>query len=223
MGMNSPGRTGQGPVAVTAGHVAIAIVAACRLTGRPPEQVFEKARGNKRARALAAAGCMAALNLTPKAAGRLFHIQSNRLAPSMLRHDGIEAGDVLKVVEALTGPPPRPTAATAPMSPSHKPAPPSPNAEPPVAAGPVADAPPTKPQSRKPAPRSQPTPAPRKANPVRAASRGVERLKSVSDNMVRWSRIYVARGMAVEDLADLFDVDPEALASRLKPELARAA
>lgn len=228
---------GQAQVAVTAGQIAVALVAACRLTGRPPEQVFEEARGNMRTRVLAAAGCLQALGLTPKAAARLFQVRPNRLAPSMLRHDGVEPEAVLAVAEALTGgvtggvagdvtgPPPRPAAASTPVSSTHKPAPVSPPADgPKVATSPEATAVPQPAAARPPAPepRARTAPAAVPANPVRRAG-GIERLKPVSDNMVRWCRLYLARGVTKDDLADLFGVDPEALAARLAPELARAA
>lgn len=210
---------GQAQVAVTAGQIAVALVAACRLTGRAAEQVFEEARGNTRTRQLAAAGCMQALGLTPRAAGRLFQIRSNRLAPSMLRHDGVEPEDVLAVAETLadgpTGPPSRPEAAAAKGSSAHNPVPSTTETEAPVAAAAT--------RTTEAAPRPRNAPATRRPNPVRAAGSGIERLKPVSDNMVRWCRLYLARGVAKDELADLFGVDPEALAARLAPEMARAA
>lgn len=57
------------------------------------------------------------------------------------------------------------------------------------------------------APCSQPRPRLAKA----AAPRQTVRLRQPSADVVRWSRAYVARGVGLDYLADLFDVDPEAL------------
>lgn len=218
---------------ITAGRVAVAVVAACRLTGHDPQAVFGPERGNKRVRLIAAAGLMTALKLKPRDVAGVFQVDATRLAPSMLRSADIKTDDLLTVAEALrTGgllddgapkvPGPQQKAAGADAS-TRKPSPvqtrPDRPADPPPAPRPAPLVPPR--------PRDVERPRPVTTNPVRAkasAGRGaVERVKAVSDNMVRWSRIYVARGVPVGDLADLFGVDVEALADRLKPELARAA
>jgi hypothetical protein len=211
----------------TAGHVALAVVAACRMTGADPQGVFGPARGNKRVRLIAAAGLMSALKLKPKDVATVFQVDATRLAPSMLRSADIEADQLLTIAEALRGggllddARPQEKAADADAS-ARKPSPvqtrPHRPADPPPATMPASPVIPRDPDRLRPV----------AANPVRsrpspARSSAVETLKAVSDNIVRWSRIYVSRGVPIGDLADLFDVDVEALADRLKPELARAA
>lgn len=219
--------------ALTASQVALAVVAACRMTGHDPQAIFGPERGNKRVRLIAAAGLMTALRLRPRDVAGVFQVDATRLAPSMLRSADIEADDLLPIAEALrTGGPvetaaprsgrPQQQAAGADAS-TRKPSPvqtrPDPPADPPPAPKPAPLAPPR--------PRDVERPRPVAANPVcgRAIRErsAVERLKPVSDNMVRWSRIYVARGVPVRELADLFEVDVEALTDRLQPEWARAA
>jgi len=215
---------------ITAAHVALAVVAACRMTGADPQGVFGPAHGNKRARLIAAAGLMTALKLKPRDVAGVFKVDRSRLAPSMLRNADIEADHLLTIAEALRtggvlgaasseGSGPQPQAADADAS-ARKPSPvqtrPDRPAGPPPSPAPAAR------------PRDLDPPGPVATNPVRprptpARSLAVETLKAVSDNMVRWSRIYLSRGVPIGDLAELFDVDVEALADRLKPELARAA
>ena len=217
----------------TAGHVALAVVAACRMTGTDPQSVFGPARGNKRVRLIAAAGLMTALKLKPRDVAGVFQVDATRLAPSMLRSADIGTDGLLTIAEALR---------TGGLLGEAVPAAASPQVE---AAGAHASARKPSPVQTRPDRPADPSPAPKPAplvpprprdiarprpvatNPVRArAAEGrsaVEKVKPVSDNMVRWSRIYVARGVPVADLADLFGVDVEALADRLKPELARAA
>ena len=215
---------------ITAAHVALAVVAACRMTGADPQGVFGPAHGNKRARLIAAAGLMTALKLKPRDVAGVFKVDRSRLAPSMLRNADIEADHLLTIAEALRtggvlgaasseGSGPQPQAADADAS-ARKPSPvqtrPDRPAGPPPSPAPAAR------------PRDLDPPGPVATNPVRprptpARSLAVETLKAVSDNLVRWSRIYLSRGVPIGDLAELFDVDVEALADRLKPELARAA
>lgn len=214
---------------ITAAHVALAVVAACRMTGADPQAVFGPAHGNKRARLIAAAGLMTALKLKPRDVAGVFKVDRSRLAPSMLRNADIEADHLLTVAEALRtggvldGARPQPKAADADAS-ARKPSPVQTRPDRPVAPPP----PPTPPPAAPVQPPEAHRPRPAATNPVRARqtparSGAVETLKAVSDNMVRWSRIYLSRGVPIGDLADLFDVDVEALANRLKPELARAA
>lgn len=42
-------------------------------------------------------------------------------------------------------------------------------------------------------------------------------MKSVTSDMVRWSRAYIERGVSLDYLADCFDVDTEALGRALEP------
>lgn len=209
---------------LTAGHVAVAVVAACRMTGCDPSRVFEPQRGNKRVRLIAAAGLMAAMRLKPRDVCGVFQIDPTRLAPSMLRNADITTDDLLTIAESLRGvgmmarsrAPSTPQAPAASAdTPAHKST--TMQARPDRPQGPVTDSP------RRGRSRSQAT-----TNPVRAPSRppgrgGVAAVKPISDAVVGWARAYVARGVSVEELADLFDVDPDALDARLNPEMARAA
>ncbi len=214
---------------ITAAHVALAVVAACRMTGADPQAVFGPAHGNKRARLIAAAGLMTALKLKPRDVAGVFKVDRSRLAPSMLRNADIEADHLLTVAEALRNggvldaARPQPKAADADAS-ARKPSPVQTRPDRPVAPPPPPT--PTPPPPAQPPEPDRPRPAatnPVRSRPTPARSGAVETLKAVSDNMVRWSRIYLSRGVPIGDLADLFDVDVEALAGRLKPELARAA
>lgn len=211
---------------ITAAHVALAVVAACRMTGADPQAVFGPAHGNKRARLIAAAGLMTALKLKPRDVAGVFKVDRSRLAPSMLRNADIEADHLLTVAEALRtggvldGARPQPKAADADAS-ARKPSPVQTRPDRPIA--PPAPPPPPPAQPPEPDRRRPAATNPVRSRPTPARSGAVETLKAVSDNMVRWSRIYLSRGVPLGDLADLFDVDVEALADRLKPELARAA
>lgn len=214
---------------ITAAHVALGVVAACRMTGADPQAVFGPAHGNKRARLIAAAGLMTALKLKPRDVAGVFKVDRSRLAPSMLRNADIEADHLLTVAEALrTGgvlddARPQPKAADADAS-ARKPSPVQTRPDRPLAPPPPPTPPPAAPVQPREAHHPRPAPTnPVRARPTPARSGAVETLKAVSDNMVRWSRIYLSRGVPIGDLADLFDVDVEALAGRLKPELARAA
>lgn len=57
--------------------------------------------------------------------------------------------------------------------------------------------------------------AARKPTVVTDAGRFV-RMKPLNDDIVRWSAAYAARGVAVEYLADIFDVDVQALGDALR-------
>lgn len=99
-----------------------------------------------------------------------------------------------------------PVPAVAPEPPPAPPAP-EPEPEPPapvlttIARGNLARAEPVRSAAR----------APRKPSVVTDAGRFV-RMKAINPDIVRWSRAYVARGVAVDFLAHLFDVDDQALA-----------
>lgn len=206
----------------TAGHVALAVVAACRMTGTDPQGVFGPARGNKRVRLIAAAGLMTALKLKPRDVAGVFQVDATRLAPSMLRSADIGTDGLLTIAEALrTGGvlddvSPQQKAAGADAS-ARKPSPVQTRPDRPADPAPIVP----------PRARDIARPRPVATNPVRARLREslstVETLKAVNANIVRWSRIYVARGVTVRELADLFEVDVEVLAEHLQPELARAA
>lgn len=212
----------------TAAHVALAIVAACRMTRTDPQSVFGPARGNKRVRLIAAAGLMTALRLKPRDVAGVFQVDATRLAPSMLRSADIGTDGLLTIAEALRAggllddERPQQKAAGADAS-ARKPSPVQMRPDRPADPSPAPKPPPLVP----PRPGDIEQPRPVATNPVRARSSesrsAVETLKAVNADIVRWSRAYVAQGVPVRELADLFGVDVEALADQLKPELARAA
>ena len=242
-------------VPITAAHIAVAVVAACGITGADAATVFEDRRGHVKTRLIAAAGLMARLDVPPRDAARLLQVERKRLSPSMLEPAGVTTDALLTVAEALEShgltPTPAkrsaqkaeaPTPAPQPQAQGSSkrrkaatPAPAAKRADPPPAPPPPAKPPePPKPKAveRRPipvTPERRPRPAPARAtNPVRPAaprpaSGGAVRLKPINDRIVGWCRPFVARGMPVEDLADLFDVHPDALRDHLNPELARAA
>lgn len=86
---------------VTAQHIAIALVAACRQTGVEPPAIFTNGRGCKRTRVLAAAGTMAQLGWRPSEAARIFRVDAKRLSPSMLSQMGFTTDDLLVIGQAF--------------------------------------------------------------------------------------------------------------------------
>jgi len=212
---------------VSAAHIAVAIVAACGVTGAAPEAVFQPSRGNIRTRIIAAAGAAGALGLKSVQAARLFQVQAPTLAPSMLKNRKVVAEDLLIVAEALRGhglapdaPPPRPfagrsggraAAATGQTGPAHKP---------PASAAKQLDRsradPPPEPSSS-----SGPTPprriaaaAPvRATNPVRQVT--ATRLRPMTAAIAGFARRFPPSHWRVDEIADLFDVHPDALADWL--------
>ena len=89
-------------VRISAAHVAVAIVAACRLSGVDPATVF--ARGcaqSRRARVIAAAGLAARLGGSKRAIAPLLKVCGPELAPSMLARAGVTTDELLVIAEAL--------------------------------------------------------------------------------------------------------------------------
>lgn len=230
-------------VPITAAHIAVAIVAACGITGADAATVFEDRRGHVKTRLIAAAGLMARLDVPPRDAARLLQVERKRLSPSMLTPAGVTTDALLTVAEALEAhgltpkpeaqpPAPQPqaqapsrrrkAATPAPVAKRSDPPPPPPPPRPPRPAKSKA----VERRSAPVAPERRPRSAPA-TNPVRPVVRpssgGAVRMKPVTERIVGWCRPFVAKGMAIEDLADLFDVHPDALRDHLKPELARAA
>jgi hypothetical protein len=136
---------------------------------------------------------------------------------------------VMKVAEALgaapglkpVAPSPRRAAASDAPAPPHKPAPVSTRPD----RTPVPAPAPTPGPMRRPRPTDGPArparqSAVRSTNPVRST-----RVKAVTADMVRWTRQQMGLGVAVEFMADLFDVAAGDLADALDdgPQLARAA
>lgn len=209
------------PQPITAGHVAVAIVAACGVTGVQPERVFEVR--NARSRVLAAAACVSRFGWGRSATARAFHIPASRLSPSGLTLARVTTDDLLTVAEALraaglAAARPQPPAAEAPPSRKAEPVaqgveperPASPEPEPPVRA------------EREPEPEPRRTRAARppvRTNPVRRASSAgrVTALKPVNDRIVGWASQQVTRGADLDFVAECFGVDPDALREALEP------
>lgn len=229
---------------VSAAHIAVAIVAACGVTGAAPEAVFQPSRGNIRTRTIAAAGAASALGLRSVDAARLFQVQAVTLAPSMLQTRKIGADCLLAVAEALrthglapdAAPPPEPrrsprkaagavksagrgAAAGGETAPAHKPA--KASAKP--ARAPVPDPAPEPPLEK---PVFQPparlraigrdAPAPdraRRTNPVRPGA--ATRLKPMTAAIAGFARRFPSTHWTTDEIADLFDVHPDALADWL--------
>ncbi|RZJ19105.1 MAG: hypothetical protein EON91_02610 [Brevundimonas sp.] len=195
---------------MTAAHAAVALVAASKIVGIAPDRVFE--HGGGRARQIAAAAFITGLNVRPADAARLLKLSRGKVAPSSLDRARVSDDQVALVMQDLAAaglalPPEGPSA---PLSPAAETATDQHKAgadredggadsPAPVAARAFGVAPPlTEPPRRRPRP----------TNPVRT---GTVRLKPVTAPIARWSRAYVARGVPVDDLAELFDVSPEAL------------
>lgn len=206
---------------MTPAHIAVAIVAACGVTGTKPDKVFEE--GNQRPRVMAAAGCIASLGWDRKAAANVFRVHPNRLTPSGLGLAKVVTEHLLVIAEALQShglaggtaetPPVSPTPAAAAATPQRK-------AVPAAAAevrGP--DPKPTAPAKPKAPVRALRT------NPVRPTPppAPVQRLNPVKASVVHWARQQLAFGAAMDFLAWCFDVDVVDLAAAVRPEQAVAA
>lgn len=231
--------------AMTAAHIAVAVVAACGVTGTKPERVFDNGDGQGRTRVMAAAGCMARLGWPKADAARLFRVHPNRLTPSGLQLARVWPEHLLIIAEAMAqhglaapddararilrpygpgtasdgGPPGHSAPAAAAETPQRK----AGGGE--AAAEAIVRAPVGSPVE------PQPSPAPERsitrigagsgaAIPVRpgprqaARSEVAERLKPVTDRVIRWTRQQLALGADVDFIAWCFSVDVEALAAR---------
>lgn len=207
---------------MTPAHIAVAIVAACGVTGTKPDRVFEE--GNGRARVMAAAGCIARLGWDKLATARAFRVHPNRLTPSGLTLARVYTEQLLVIAEALDA---NGLTASRPETPPVSPAPAAAAATPQRKAVPAAKAETRAPDPKHPAP---PTP---KAAPVRAVRANpvrptppparVQRLNPVKPSVVRWARQQLALGAAMDFLAWCFNVDVDDLAAAVRPEQAVAA
>ena len=231
---------------VTAAHIAVAIVAACRITGVRADRAFEDVRGNTRTRLIAAGGCIARLGWRPLDVARLFHVDAKRLSPSMLANANVSTDDMLAVAEALeahglTDGAPKVTDASSQSQVSQDVAA---EAERParkakaVAAAEEkrkrpADSPPATSSVVREIRKARPT-APPAANPVRESGRrsavlarmSAPGLKLMNARKGRFARWFVDAGWSIDETAALFDVHPDALTDALNAapkERARAA
>jgi hypothetical protein len=206
---------------MTPAHIAVAIVAACGVTGTKPDKVFEE--GNGRARVMAAAGCISRLGWDKLTTARAFRVHPNRLTPSGLTLARVYTEQLLVIAEALQAqglvggpaeaPPASPPPAAAAATPQRK-AVPAAKAE-------------TRAPDPKPAASAKPQAPVRaqRANPVRPTPppARVQRLTTVKPSVVRWARQQLALGAAMDFLAWCFDVDVDDLAAAVRPEQAVAA
>lgn len=219
---------GAAVVPMTAAHIAVAIVAACGVTGTRPDAVFSEGQG--RARVMAAAACIARLGWDRKVTARAFQVHTNRLTPSGLLLAKVQPDDLLTVAEALrasgltdAGPAgvahPQSPAATA-ATPEHKPegaaavaraARPDPQAVAATASG--------RDVKRPASPARNPARAESALRPIAsvAAARTAMRLKPLNARIVGWTRQQLALGADLEFVADCFGVDHEALAAAVRP------
>jgi len=95
----SAGPSGQ--IHISAAHVAVAVVTACRLRGVDPATVFERGQENRQARVLAAAGLSARLGVRKTAVAPLLKVFPQEVAPSMLAKAGVTTDGLLAIAEAL--------------------------------------------------------------------------------------------------------------------------
>lgn len=183
---------------INAAHVAVALVAACKITGIGPEDVFKNGEGGGRTRVMAAAACVARLGVAKPVAGRLFRVHPNRLSPSGLVIAKVTTDHLLSITEALSA------HGLLPASPA-----PTENQAPAAAAV---------------SPQRKADPVAKSPRPIRSAppATRVVRLKPVTDDILRWTRQQLAKGADLAFVADCFDVDVDDLAQALNP-MARAA
>lgn len=228
-------------VVLTSAHAAVALVAACRRVGLKATDAFQSNTKASRARRIAAAGCVSRLGVSACEAGRLFHVQPIRLAPTKLNAAGITTEDLLVVAEALEengltagdnpaarfrAPHPRPPKETAPVR-TPRPAVPRPRV---VAVASVATPAPARtpagPVSALPVsqgPRITASPPFSRRPAPKGPFRPVAGLKPITDRIVRWTLQQVRLGVEVDLMADLFDVDADLLQQRIAPGMAAAA
>nr|WP_315051274.1 hypothetical protein [uncultured Brevundimonas sp.] len=215
---------------VTPAHIAVAIVAACRITGVRADRAFEDIRGNTRTRLIAAGGCVARLGWRPLDAARLFQVDPRRLSPSMLTNARIFTDDLLAIAEALEShglTDSAPKVAVFSSQPSAAEAtPPARKAKAAAATGErrkrPADPPPAKSSVVREIRKGQPTPL-REANPVRESGRrqaapvrgAVRQLEPMNDRKRRFGRWFLDAGWSVDETAELFNVHPDALTDAL--------
>ena len=213
---------------MTPAHIAVAIVAACGVTGTRPDRVFEE--GNGRARVMAAAGCIARLGWDKLATARAFRVHPNRLTPSGLTLARVFTEQLLVIAEALAA---NGLTASGSETPAVSPARVSQDAAAAAETPQCKAVPAAKDEARALDPKPDAAPPPQaspsvhtlRANPVRAASppAHIQRLKPVKASVVRWARQQLALGAALDFLAECFDVDVDDLAAAVRPEQAVAA
>jgi len=212
---------------MTAAHIAVAIVAACGVTGTKPERAFDNGDGQGRTRVMAAAGLMARLGCSKVDAARLFRVHPNRLTPSGLQLARVWTEHLLVIAEAL--------AAHGLCEPDNararflRPYGPGADAKEAVTdhspAAAAAETPQRKAGGGEAAVAADVRAIPRRptASAARPDPLKTERLRPVTDRVIRWTRQQLALGADVDFVAWCFDVDAEVLAQRVRPVQAVAA
>ena len=215
------------PPIMTAAHIAVAIVAACGVTGTKPERAFDNGDGQGRTRVMAAAGLMARLGCSKVDAARLFRVHPNRLTPSGLQLARVWTEHLLVIAEAL--------AAHGLCEPDNararflRPYGPGADAQEAVtdtsASAAAVETPQRKAGGGEATVAADVRAIPRRptASAARPDHLKTERLRPVTDRVVRWSRQQLALGADLDFVAWCFDVDVEVLAHRVRPAVAVAA
>ena len=228
---------------VTPAHIAVAIVAACRITGVRADRAFEDVRGNTRTRLIAAGGCIARLGWRPLDVARLFQVDAKRLSPSMLANANVSTDDMLAVAEALeahglTDGAPKVADASSQSQVSQDVAAeaerPARKAKADAATGEKRKRPADPPPATSSVVREIRNTKPLATNPVRRAAtraapvaRGqVRPLEAMNPRKLRFGQWFVDAGWSIDETAELFNVHPDALRDALNATLkerARAA
>ena len=220
---------------LTASHVAVALVAAARVRGVDAAGIYEPGGANRKARILAAASLGARLNVKKAVLAKLFQLHGPELAPSMLAKAEVTTDAMLEVSEALLAAGLSLSGVTVAAEascpqPEAAPAKPSRKARKAVDDGTVAGGGVASPRCAPAVPRvvapfvpEEVVPPARVSRPESSAGavpvdrRSVSRLKPVTAQIARWGGYFLEAGWADDEVADLFDVSPEALIDALDP------
>lgn len=245
---------------ITAAHVAVAVVTACRLRAVDPSGVFSNGQTNRRARVLAAAGLVSRLKLMKGPTAALLKVFPQELAPSMLAKAEVTTDELLDIANALeaaglveAGPAEPPPESPPPEPDRAKPA--ATSAKPACKPGGKREAPavsaPADPSPSRPSPAAPPSPAaevvPPRPSPFKLQTAGmaggasreraraeaqreapgrsggrVTTIKAVTARIVGWAAHFLEAGWDRVEVAELFDVCPDALLNALDPAGASA-
>ncbi|WGM45256.1 hypothetical protein KOAAANKH_00117 [Brevundimonas sp. NIBR10] len=210
---------------LTQGQLTAAIAAAARLRGVEPSDAYRRGPAARRVRFLAGAALRARFGQTTFVLADLLAISPQELAPSMLAKAGVTTDDLMTIAEALPVASPddlaaariviqdRPSSAKAVAVP--------------IAAAVV------KPRSavqadtlpvpvRAPAMPRKTRARPEPRVPSLPSGPGIIRVRPVSPRVTRWASWFMAAAWGVEEVADLFDVHPDALTDALRGNLVAA-
>lgn len=189
-------------VSLTAAHVAVALVAASKITGADASRVYDDGPGHRRTRVMAAAGLVARLGCSRRGTAPMFRVCGPELSPSMLTRAGVTPDHLLIVAEALhangltEGDDPRKRFLSAEGWSSA----------------------PVEPARSEPS-KSSAVQRPAAPRGAKAAIERTVRIRPVTERIVGWAGWFLeAEIWTAEEVADLFDVDPEALLSALEAD-----